>query len=113
MCLLLIVGFRLENTPDVPPISGTIYVDDLQSGALDVTAVRFLRTDGRVVDAIWSANPTTVELLTDGEDAEVIDRYGNSRRVVAKAGVLFLSASESPIYVVHTKLNPAAVMYPR
>ncbi|MDQ6693988.1 MAG: glycosyl hydrolase [Chloroflexota bacterium] len=62
---LKFAGFRLENTPDEPAGSGTIYIDDLQTtDAPDVSAMRFSRNDGQVVDVLWSAQATQFSLPT-------------------------------------------------
>jgi hypothetical protein len=99
---LSFVSFRLENTPDEPAGAGTIYVDDLQSwNGPDVTAVRFSRTDGTVVDVLWSAAPTQANLPTSSSQAQVISRDGAASAVNAHGGALALNVSESPIYVLH------------
>ncbi|MDQ3706693.1 MAG: glycosyl hydrolase [Chloroflexota bacterium] len=96
------VGFRLENTPDEPPGKGTVLVDDLQSyDGPDVSAVRFTRADGQVVDVLWSVDPTGVQLATGSSKATVVDRNGKETQLPAKDGALSLKVSSSPIYVVH------------
>ncbi|HET6312397.1 MAG TPA: glycosyl hydrolase [Chloroflexia bacterium] len=96
------VGFRLENTPDEPPGKGTVLVDDLQSyDGPDVSAVRFTRPDGQMVDVLWSVDPTAVQLATASDKATVVDRDGKESQVTAKDGTLALKVSSSPIYVVH------------
>ncbi len=95
-------AFRLENTPDEPAGGGTIYVDELQSfDGPDASAMRFWRTDGQVVDVLWSVDPTQVNLSTSSASAQVTDRDGTTRTVNAAGGKLPLSVSSSPIYVVH------------
>jgi hypothetical protein len=99
---LSFVSFRLENTPDEPPGSGTIYVDDLQSwNGPDVTAVRFTRSDGNVVDVLWSPTTAQVSLPTSSSQAQVITRDGAGSTLSAKDGLVSLKVSASPIYVVH------------
>jgi hypothetical protein len=96
------VSFRLENTPDEPAGSGTIYVDDLQSwDGPNVNAVRFTRTDGSVIDVLWSASPSQVNLPTSSAEASVISRDGVGTKVAARGGSLSLKTSASPIYVIH------------
>lgn len=99
---LQFVGFRLENTPDEPAGRGTVYVDDLQSyDGPDVSAVRFTRPDGQVVDVLWSVEPATVQLASGSEKAQVVTRDGAESQANAKDGALTLKVSSSPIYVVH------------
>ena len=114
-------AFRLENTPDAPAGSGTIYVDDLQSfDGPDATAVRFTRADKSVVDVLWSVDPVQVNLATGSANAQVTDRNGAARQVDAKNGSIALSVSSSPLYVVHkpavppqpSQLPPNAVQLP-
>jgi hypothetical protein len=77
-------------------------VDDLQSwNGPDVNAVRFTRTDGNVVDVLWSDAPTQATLPTSSSQAQVITRDGVASNVAAQGGMLGLNVSESPIYVVH------------
>jgi hypothetical protein len=105
---LQLVAFRLENTPDEPAGSGTIYLDDLQTWeGPDVTSVRFNRDDGSVVDVLWSAQPTRAALPTSSAQAEMFTRDGAESTVGAKDGVLNLDVSDSPIYVVHTPAQAA------
>lgn len=99
---LQFVGFRLENTPDEPPGKGTVLVDDLQSyDGPDVSAVRFARADGQVVDVLWSVDPATVQLATQSQRATIVDRDGNENQLASKDGALTLKVTSSPIYVVH------------
>jgi hypothetical protein len=96
------ISFRLENTPDEPAGSGTIYVDDLQVyDGPDVSAVRFTRTDGQVVDVLWSVDPSQVSLPTGSARAQVTERDGATKAVEAKDGKVALSVSSKPIYVLH------------
>jgi hypothetical protein len=104
---LQFVSFRLENTPDEPAGKGTVLVDDLQSyDGPDVSAVRFTRADGQVVDVLWSVDPVNVQLAT-GSKATVVYRNGSESQVPANDGVLDLRVSSSPIYVVHKPAEAA------
>lgn len=106
---LQFVGFRLENTPDEPAGSGTIYLDDLQTWeGPDVTSVRFNRPDGSVVDVLWSAQPTQATLATTSPQAQVFMRDGAESSVDAQNGTLTLDVSDSPIYVVHSPAEGTA-----
>jgi polysaccharide biosynthesis protein PslG len=106
---LQFASFRLENTPDEPAGGGTIYLDNLQvSEGPDVTAARFTRTDGQVVDALWSVEPRDVQLPTRSTSAQVTDRDGAARSVEAKGGVLSLKVGSSPIYVLHKPAEGSA-----
>lgn len=106
---LQFVSFRLENTPDEPAGRGTVYLDDLQSyDGPDASAVRFTRTDGQVVDVLWSVDPTTVQLPTRSSTAQQTDRDGNASAVQASGGELPLRVSSSPIYIVHKPEDPPA-----
>lgn len=99
---LQFISFRMENTPDEPAGSGTVYVDDLQSyDGPDVSAVRFTRQDGQVVDVLWSVDPTTVQLPTRSTSAQLTNRDGVVSAVQAAGGSFALNISSSPIYVVH------------
>jgi hypothetical protein len=96
------VSFRLENTPDEPAGSGTIYVDDLQSwDGPDVNSVRFTRTDRSVIDVLWSQAPANVSLPTSSDQVQVVSRDGTESSLPAKGGVLSLKVTSSPIYVIH------------
>ena len=107
------VSFRLENTPDQPAGSGTIYLDDLQSfDGPDVTTVRFTRSDGQVVDVLWSVDPAQVNLPTSSARAQVSNRDGTLRVVDATGGALALTTGTSPIYVIHEPPKPAPVTTP-
>jgi hypothetical protein len=105
---LAFVSFRLENTPDLPASHGTIYVDDLQTwDGPDVTALRFNRHDGSVVDMLWSQNGATVTLSTASEQAQVFTRDGAESKASARNGALALQVTDSPMYVVHKPGNGA------
>lgn len=96
------VAFRLENTPDEPAGSGTIYFDDLQvTDGPDVWVARFGRSDGQVVDVVWSANATSVSLPTGSTTAQIIDRDGAARSLTAAGGNLTVQAGSRPSYIVH------------
>ena len=96
------VSFRLENTPDEPAGSGTIYIDDLQSwNGPDISSVRFTRTDGNVVDVLWSQTPANIDLPTSSDQAQVVSRDGTESTIAARGGALPLKLSASPIYVIH------------
>jgi hypothetical protein len=100
---LQFVGFRLENTPDEPAGSGTIYLDDLQTWeGPDVTSVRFTRGDGTAVDVLWSVSAVQAGLPTASGRVQVFSRDGAETSVEAKGGIAALSVSNSPIYVIHT-----------
>ncbi|HEX9987517.1 MAG TPA: glycosyl hydrolase [Chloroflexia bacterium] len=100
---LSFVSFRLENTPDEPAGSGIIYIDGMHMyEGPDVSAVRFLRSDGQVVDVLWSVNPVTVMLPTGAIIATVTDRDGHQETVNATNGNVQIRVSSSPVYVIHT-----------
>jgi hypothetical protein len=101
------VSFRLENTPDEPPGSGTVYLDTLQSfDGPDVTIARFIRPDGQMVlDALWSVDTTDIQLPTLSPSVQVTERDGTYRIVQAKNGTLPLKVSSSPIYIIHKPHN--------
>jgi hypothetical protein len=99
---LSFVSFRLENTPDLPPGHGTIFVDDLQTWeGPDITGVRFNGHDGSVVDVLWSQHGANAALSTASEKAQVYTRDGAKAEIAAKDGALALKLSDSPTYVVH------------
>ena len=100
---LTFIAFRLENTPDEPPATGTIYLDDLQiTEGPDVSAVRFTRPDGQVVDVLWSVNPATASVPTKSKQAHIIDRDGADRTIDAANGALTVQVSSRPTYLVHS-----------
>jgi hypothetical protein len=96
------VSFRLENTPDEPAGPGTIYIDDLQVyDGPDVSAVRFTRNDGQVVDVLWSVEPVSVMLPTGSSTAVLTDRDGGQVTLKATSGNLQVQVSSSPVYVTY------------
>jgi beta-xylosidase len=99
---LSFVSFRLENTPDLPAAHGTIFVDDLQTwGGPDVTALRFNRRDGSVVDMLWSEHGANFALPTASEHAQVFTRDGAESTAAAKDAAFALKVTDSPTYVIH------------
>jgi hypothetical protein len=100
---LTFVSFRLENTPDEPAGSGVIYLDDLQTWeGPDVSSVRFNRSDGSVVDVLWSVNPTQASVPTGSGHVQIFSRDGAESSVESKNGAATVNVSASPIYLVHT-----------
>jgi hypothetical protein len=100
---LQFLSFRLENTPDEPPGEGAIYIDDLQTWeGPDVTAVRFTRVDGSVVDVLWSVDPTRAALPTASSRVQLFSRDGAESTLEARDGKVTLPVSSSPTYVIHT-----------
>ncbi len=104
-------AFRLENTPDEPAGSGTIYVDDMQSiEGPDVSITRFDRTDGQVVDVLWATDSVQVSLPTLSSQVQIIDRNGQTRSFAANGGVVSLQVGSDPTYVVHKPTDAASML---
>jgi hypothetical protein len=108
---LSFAAFRLENTPDESPGSGTIFIDDLTSiEGPDAYVARFGRSDGQVVDVIWANSSMQIKLPTLSTRLQMMDRDGAVRTFATNNGTLNLDIGTGPIYVIHKPTEASAML---